>query len=324
MLNTKDFEIFLLKSELFNQRTNFKLNIKGFQSEFLTLRNYLNNIRLLSVNERDQFTNDFLLIKREILKKFRETHIKESDKIKIITILEEKIRFFEGKMKEIVKKIEIQSIKTGDLSQKIQTFNKKHKEISFNKPKSDLFRKMLKIYKFFLEKEAISSEKEPNSSNLKGFVYESSEKPSLFLEIVVENDEKNVLKKNDIEQFISLISVSLIRLVEICKTIAKILKNFIVIEHKFPAKFMKIKAGFIRFISFIEENNEKVLNFYNNVDKKNQRTLERFLDGFDLLNSFIKETHDYRSNLLSFFKEKLLFFIFFSLPLNINRRNFET
>ena len=297
MLNTKDFEIFLFKSELFNQRMAFKLNIKGFLSEFLNLRTYLINIKLISLKERDDFMRNFSIIKEEILKKIHENpSIKENEKMGIITIFEEKQRFFQSKIKEILKKIEFFSIKTQNLSQKLQIYTKKHKEISLNKPKSDLFKKMLKIYKLFLEKQPNSSEKQPNADNLQGFIHESSEKPSLFLDILVENQEKNVLKKQDIEQFNSIISVSLIRMVEICKAIAKILKNFIVIEHKFPAQFAKIKAGFLRFINFIEENNEKVVNFYKNDEK--QMVLERFFDGFDLLNAFIKETHDYRSNFL--------------------------
>jgi len=162
----------------------------------------------------------------------------------------------------------------------------------------DFFNKIMKLYKNFLFQGNI-----PTSEALKGLVFEEKDADNgdqLSLRVSV-SELRNPLKKEELQGFVEIISVSLVRMVEISKIIAKILKNFLLIEHKFPAKYNKIKANFLRFVSFIEEYNDKIL-LFEKENEGNRGVLEKFNDGMDLLSLFIKEIFNYRSNNLDFLR----------------------
>ena len=287
-----------MKSEFNNKNSDFKLMLGSSKKEIETLKNYLINMRLYIINEAISFKKDIVSIKQAIFQKLSDKKISLEEKKIIVELFNEKLHFFEEKLRKINEKIDNHSEKTEKILMKIQVFTMKFKILIgkyqeyYKNPeilsmRTNLFQKFLKLYRIFLTKQGIPSDQ------LQWKMWEDNANPLLFLEISLQ-ENANRLKKEDISNFTNMIGISLVRMMEICKTIAKILKNFLVIDHRYPHQFNEIKANFIKFVNFIEENNEKIMDYHD--DKRdNQRVLEKFLDGFDLLNAFIKEIHDYRS-----------------------------
>jgi len=306
IINTKNFEIFYLKSELLNQRSFFGKNVLSFQQDFVQLKNYIVNIKLLTLKERDDFLTDFNMIAKIIMEKIKTRGVSERNMSEFMRILTEKSRIFEEKSRNIETIIEEKTHKTADLLIKIKRLQSvflklKRNNNNFNEKKNmdfDFFNKIMKLYKNFLFQGNI-----PTSEALKGLVFEEKDADNgdqLSLRVSV-SELRNPLKKEELQGFVEIISVSLVRMVEISKIIAKILKNFLLIEHKFPAKYNKIKANFLRFVSFIEEYNDKIL-LFEKENEGNRGVLEKFNDGMDLLSLFIKEIFNYRSNNLDFLR----------------------
>lgn len=292
IIKTKDFEIFYFKAELFNQRMNFKCNLTNFQMDFPLLKNYLINIKLLTNKERYDFISDFQRFQSIISEKINEKKLTLEEKENIMKLILAFKKNIDQKSDCLIKKLDLRGAEMTALLNKIkiiQIFFNKNRFYDKNQ-KSDILKKLLRIYKLFLQKNEIST----INDNITHKTYENPEQSSLFLEIFINENNAKTLKKEEIEGFVSLIRVSLVRILEIIKTFAVLLKNFLLIESKYPAQFNRIKEKFHKFLNFIEENNQKIITFYDeNTEKKG--VLEKFLDGFDLLNDIIKDTFNYRS-----------------------------
>lgn len=289
IIKTKDFEVFFLRSELFNQRAGFKYNVKKVQQEIVTLKNFITNIKLLTTKEREQFFIDFKEVSKAILKEVYAKNVKKANEDKqLVQILIDHQNLFEKKFADIHNKISIYLKKTNDFLNKLKRIGE---FLAYKK--GDLIKKLLKIYEICLknnEYHEILSQISPIEINK---LFDSQE---LSLQIVLPN-EKNALKTQDLQNFTQIILLSLARIGEISKTIAQILKSFMLMEYKYPVKFNRNKDRYLNFIKLIEENHKKISFFYEKTQEnvESQHVLETFLDGFDLLSQIIKEIFDYKS-----------------------------
>lgn len=293
IIKTKDFEVFFLRSELFNQRMGFKLNIKNMQKEIITLKNFLINIKLLTAKEGEQFYMDFKEVSKAILNELYAKNVKKTkENNQFIQILINHQNLFEKKLANIDHKITLYLKKTNGFLNKI----KKIAEFLTQK-KGDLLMKLLQIYEICLKNNEYYDILSRISPIEISKLFDSQE---LSLQIVAPNDEKNILKTQDLQNFTQIILLSLARVGEISKTIAQILKSFMLMEHKYPVKFNRNKERYLNFIKVIEENHKKISFFYEKTqgNVEDHSILETFLDGFDLLSQIIKEIFDYKSSFI--------------------------
>lgn len=296
IINTKNFEIFYLKSESYNEKISLGLNIRKKFEKFRELKNYIMNIRMLTLKERDEFLTDFKVISQMVMEKMQKVKLDEKSKVMLVKLLTERSQYFEERSRNIENQMKEKINQVSNLFSKLQ---KLRSVIGIMKKSStennlNIFSKVLKLYKTFLSKENISF-----SDALKTFVFEEKVNNSdhLCFQVSISN-LKNPLKREEVQGFVEIISLSLVRLVEISKILAKILKSFLLVNHKFPTKFNKIKSKYLTFINFIEEYNDKILLFHQQTEKG---VLERFTEGIDLLSLFIKEMFEYRSKKTSIF-----------------------
>ena len=299
IVNTKNFEIFYLKSEFNNEKNSLGLNIRKTIEKFPQLKNYMMTIRMLTLKEKNEFLTNFKMISQMVMEKIQKVQLDEKTKAMLVKLLTEKNQFFEERSRNIENQMKEKINQVSNLFSKLQKLQSLFGTMKKNSTdnKLNIFSKALKLYKTFLTKENISI-----SDALKTFVFEEkvNNSDNLCLQVSISN-LKNPLKREEVQGFVEIISLSLVRLIEISKVLAKILKSFLLVNHKFPTKFNKIKSKYIRFINFIEEYNDKILLFHQETEKG---VLERFTEGIDLLSLFIKEIFDYRSI------KKRIFFLF--------------
>ena len=296
IINTKNFEIFYLKSEFNNEKMSLRLNLRKKLENYLGLKNFIVNIRMLTLKERDEFLTDFKIISKMVMEKMEKNQFDEKTKTMLVKLLTEKSHFFVEKSQIIENKLKEKINQVTNLFTKIQKLQNVFVRMNsnFTDNKLDIFSKVLKLYKIYLTKENISF-----SDALKTFVFEEKGNISnnLSLQVSISNI-KNPLKKEELQGFVEIISLSLVRLIEISKVLAKILKSFLLVNHKFPTKFNKIKSKYIRFINFIEEYNDKTLLFHKQTEEQ-KGVIERFTDGIDLLSLFSILSLKYSQTLIS-------------------------